>query len=172
MPSRHFPVSYAQQGPFAALIFLVVATWAGVTNAQPADIVRLDQLQRTLDAEKDRIQVVNFWATWCAPCLKELPLFEKLNDERKDVKVRLVSLDLDLDPNPDKVRNFASRKKLKAEVIILNEKDPNSWIDRVDKSWSGALPATLVINNRNGKRRFVERELKEGNLEKLISEVQ
>lgn len=172
MPSRYFSSSIAEQGLFAALVLLVVASWTGVARAQPADIVRLDQLQHTLDAEKDRIQVINFWATWCAPCLKELPLFEKLNNERKDVKVRLVSLDLDLDPNPDKVRNFANRKKLKAEVIILNEKDPNSWIDRVDKSWSGALPATLVINNRNGKRRFVEKELKEGDLEKLISEVQ
>lgn len=140
--------------------------------AQPKDMVKLDQLQQALGQEKDRVQVINFWATWCAPCLKELPLFEKLNEERQDVKVRLVSLDMDLDPNPDKVRNFVSRKKLKSEVIILNEKDPNSWIDKIDKAWSGALPATLVVNNRTGKRKFVEGELKAGDLEKLIAEVQ
>lgn len=140
--------------------------------AQPGDLIRLEQLQESIADEKERIQVINFWATWCAPCLKELPLFEKLNGERKDIRVRLVSLDLDLDPNPEKVRNFVGRKKIKSEVLILNEKDPNSWIDRVDKSWSGALPATLIVNNRNGKRRFVEKELKEGDLEKLIAEVQ
>lgn len=140
--------------------------------AQSGDLVKLEQLQRELAAEKDHIQVVNFWATWCAPCLKELPLFEQLNEERKDIRVKLVSLDMDLDPNPDKVRNFVSRKKLKSEVIILDERDPNSWIDRLDKSWSGALPATLVINNRNGKRIFVEGELKAGDLEKLISSVE
>lgn len=139
---------------------------------QPKDLVKLDQFQKALGDEKERVQVINFWATWCAPCLKELPLFEKLNEERKDVKVRLVSLDMDLDPNPDKVRNFVNRKKLKSEVMILNEKDPNSWIDKIDKRWSGALPATLVVNNRNGKRKFVEGELKAGDLEKLIAEVQ
>ena len=145
---------------------------ARVLMAQASDLVRLEQLQRSIADEKDRIQVINFWATWCAPCLKELPLFEKLNAGRKDIRVRLVSLDMDLDPNPDKVRNFVSRKKLKSEVIILNEQNPNSWIDQVDKSWSGALPATLVVNNRNGKRKFVEGELKDGDLEKLISEVE
>lgn len=156
------------------LVLLIVTSFGGGLHAigQAKDVVRLSELQSTLNAEKERIQVVNFWATWCSPCLKELPLFEKINEDRRDVHVRLVSLDLDLDPNVDKVRNFAIRKKLKSEVIILNEKDPNSWIDKVDKTWSGALPATLVINNKNGKRKFVEGELKPGDLEKLITEVQ
>lgn len=139
---------------------------------QSNDLIRLEALQKSIQTEKERIQVVNFWATWCAPCLSELPLFEKLNEERKDIHVRLVSLDLDLDPNPDKVRKFVVRKKIKAEVLILDERDPNTWIDKVDKSWSGALPATLVINNKNGKRAFVEKELKPGELEKLIASVQ
>ncbi len=141
-------------------------------SAQQNDLIRLEQLKKSISEETGRIQVINFWATWCAPCIKELPLFEALNSDRKDVRVRLVSLDMDLDPNPDKVRNFVSRKKLKSEVIILNEKDPNSWIDQIDEAWSGALPATLVINNKNGKRKFVNRQLKPGELEKLLSEVQ
>jgi thiol-disulfide isomerase/thioredoxin len=153
-------------------LFLAILAHEGPVSAQTRDLVSIDQFEKNIADEKTRIQVINFWATWCAPCLKELPLFEKLNDERKDVRVLLVSLDMDLDPNPDKVRNFAARKKLKAEVIILNEKDPNSWIDRIDKSWSGAIPATLVINHRTGKRKFVEKELKAGDLEKLLLEVQ
>lgn len=158
--------------PVIRLSFLLLILGQLPAKGQTADILKLDQLQAAIRTEKDHIQVVNFWATWCAPCLKELPLFEKLHEERKDIHVRLVSLDLDLDPNPDKVRNFASRKKLKSEVVILDERDPNSWIDKVDKAWSGALPATLVINNKNGKRKFIEKELKAGELEKLIAEVQ
>ncbi len=153
------------------VIFLLLM---GVPEAysQGKDLIRLDQLQEAIRQEKDHIQVINFWATWCAPCLKEMPLFEKLNEERKDVRVRLVSLDLDLDPNVEKVRNFVIRKKIKSEVMILDEQNPTSWIEKIDKSWSGALPATLVINNKNGKRKFVERELQPGELEKLIAEVQ
>jgi len=152
--------------------FLLISALSQEAYCQAKDLIRIDQLQSEIKSERDRIQVVNFWATWCAPCLKELPLFEKLNAERGDIRVRLVSLDLDLDPNPDKVRNFVVRKKIKSEVIILDEKNPNEWIDKIDKSWTGALPATLVINNKTGKRKFVEKELHPGELEKLIAEVQ
>lgn len=153
-------------------IVLIILALSLEAYCQANDLIRIDQLQTEIQSERDHIQVVNFWATWCAPCLKELPLFEKLNAERSDVRVRLVSLDLDLDPNPEKVRNFVIRKKIKSEVIILDEKNPNEWIDKIDKSWTGALPATLVINNKTGKRKFVEKELHSGELEKLIAEVQ
>jgi thiol-disulfide isomerase/thioredoxin len=134
------------------------------------ELVKLDNLQKLIHSKTD-LQVINFWATWCAPCVKEMPLFEKLNQDRKDVKVMLVSLDIDLDPDPEKVRKFITRKKILSKVVILDERNPNSWIDIIDKNWSGALPATLIINGVNGKRRFVERELHEGDLEKLIEEV-
>lgn len=154
---------------------IIILSFLGLSHfgySQSSELVKLDKLQQIIQAEKEQIQVVNFWATWCGPCLKELPLFEKLNGERKDVHVRLVSMDMDLDPDPEKVRRFVARKKLLSEVLILNETNPNLWIEKVDKSWSGALPATLVVNNKTGKRKFVERELHAGDLEKLIAEVQ
>jgi thiol-disulfide isomerase/thioredoxin len=154
------------------LIAILSFLSAFASFGQSSDLVRLGPLQASIQGERDRIQVINFWATWCGPCIKELPLLEKLNAERKDVHVRLVSLDLDLDPDPEKVRSFARRKKLKSEVIILDEKNPNEWIDKVEKAWSGAIPATLIINNKNGKRKFVERALQDGELEKLIAEIQ
>ncbi|MBT1701072.1 TlpA family protein disulfide reductase [Fulvivirgaceae bacterium PWU4] len=140
--------------------------------AQKAEVVKLDKLQQIMETKSDKIRVINFWATWCAPCIKELPLFEKLHAERSDVKVTLVSMDLDLDPNPEKVYKFLDRKKLQSEVLLLNEQNANSWIGKIDKSWSGALPATIVINPKTGQRKFIERQLHEGDLEKLIAEVQ
>jgi thiol-disulfide isomerase/thioredoxin len=115
--------------------------------------------------------VINFWATWCAPCVKEVPFFETLNRENKSVDVTLVSMDYDLDPNPEKVYRFITRKKLQSKVVILAERNPNDWIDKIDKSWSGALPATLIVNTKTGKRKFVQKELHEGELEKLIEEI-
>jgi hypothetical protein len=56
-------------------------------------------------------------------------------------------------------------------VLILDEQNPNSWIELIDKSWTGALPATIIVNSKTGQRKFVERELHEGELEKLIAEV-
>jgi thiol-disulfide isomerase/thioredoxin len=169
----------SNSGLLVPLRFLVrpLATFAAIVAfsaaaAQDIPIVRLDQFQQLIGKEKERVQVINFWATWCAPCIKELPLLEKLHSDRKDVLVRLVSMDMDLDPDPEKVRKFAARKKIQSDVYILNEKNPNSWIDKLEKEWSGALPATLIINNKNGKRKFVERELHDGDLEKMIAEVQ
>ena len=154
----------------AILPFFLVFVIAGYSQGN--ELVKLDKLQQLIQNEQELVQVINFWATWCAPCLKELPLFEKINQDRKDVHVRLVSMDMDLDPDPEKVRKFVARKKIQSEVIILNEKNPNLWIDKLDKNWSGALPATLVVNNKTGKRKFVQHELHEGDLEKLIAEVQ
>lgn len=153
-------------------LFLVLFLTSPLSWGQGGELVKLDKLQQLIQAEKEQIQVINFWATWCAPCIKELPLFEKLTADRKDVRVMLVSMDMDLDPDADKVRKFVTRKKIQSQVLILNERNPNQWIEKLDKNWSGALPATLVVNNKTGKRKFVEKELHEGDLEKLIASVQ
>lgn len=138
--------------------------------AQKAELIKLKGLQEIMQNKSDQVMVINFWATWCAPCIKELPYFEKLN-QNKLANVLLVSMDYDLDPNTEKVDRFVARKKLQSKVLILTESDPNSWIDKIDKRWSGALPATLVINSKTGKREFVQGELGEGELEKLVMKV-
>jgi thiol-disulfide isomerase/thioredoxin len=141
--------------------------------AQKAEVISLSQLKERLSGSSNNIVVFNFWATWCAPCVKEMPLFEKLTAEKRpNVKVTLVSMDLDLDPNVEKVHKFVTRKNLQSEVLILDAKNSNTWIDQVEKQWSGALPATIIVNQKTGQRKFVEKELHEGDLEKLIAEVQ
>jgi len=139
--------------------------------AQKAEIMKLEKLQSEIAKPSDQVLVYNFWATWCAPCVKELPYFEKLNQDDKNVKITLVSMDIDLDPNPDKVYKFIDKKKIQSRVVILDAVDPNSWINKIDKSWSGALPATLIINTKTGARKIINTALKEGELEKLIAEI-
>jgi thiol-disulfide isomerase/thioredoxin len=114
------------------------------------------------------IQVINFWATWCGPCVKELPLFEQVSIP--NTKVTLINLDFV--EKLDRVDAFIARKSMKSEVLLLDEIDYNSWIEKVDKEWSGAIPATLIYNPATGKRTFTQQELKEGELEKLIASVQ
>ncbi len=143
-------------------------------NAQvKPQMIKLGRLEQAINGRSDTVHVFNFWATWCAPCVKELPLFEKLNQQTdQHVKVTLVSMDLSLDPNSEKVYKFVTRKNIVSRVWILDEKDPNTYIDKIDPSWSGALPATLVVNTVTGKRKFIEGELTEEKLNALISEIQ
>jgi thiol-disulfide isomerase/thioredoxin len=153
---------------FIASVCFILFSFSGYT--QNAEIVKLTRIEQLLEAHSDKIQVINFWATWCAPCVKELPIFEKLNAEgRPDVKVTLISMDLDLDPDAEKVYKFIARKKIQSDVLLLDEREPDLWINKISEEWSGALPATLIVDSRTGRRKFIERELKDGELEKIIA---
>jgi len=147
-----------------ALVFLTVRLFG-----QIVPIVKFDKLEKIIQARSDSTVVINFWATWCAPCVKELPLFEQLHAENPEIKMVLVNLDFA--DKVDKVKQFLSRKKITTPVILLDEIDYNSWIDRVDKDWGGAIPATVVINQKTGQRKFVDHELHSGELQTLIEMV-
>lgn len=141
--------------------------------AQPAQTIRLADLEAMMEEGSSEIHIINFWATWCGPCVKELPYFEKITAEGNDnIKVSLVSLDLDLNPNPEKVYQFIRKKKLQSEVWLLDEPDPNAWISKIHPEWSGALPATMLINHKTGERKFIGRALREGELEQYLNEFQ
>ncbi len=106
---------------------------------------------------KDTFYIVNFWATWCGPCVKEMPEFVKLQEQYagQPVKILLVSLDFE-DDYPRKIENFIKRKKLEMEVVWLNETDANSFIPKIESRWGGAIPATLLLYPRMEYRNFFE----------------
>ena len=138
------------------LLLLVFLFNSGLHAQQPL-LLSLDQLEKRIQNGKDTTYVINFWATWCTFCNRELPYFEKLNKEyhSEKLKVLLVSVDF-ISVFKTKLIPFVKKKQLKSEVFLLNEKNQQEYIDRVDKSWSGAIPATLFIKGKN--RKFLEQE--------------
>lgn len=149
--------------PNRILFFLLVTCYS---FAQQKDVASLnyEQLKPLLFQESERVQVVNFWATWCAPCIKELPYFEELS-QRNDVEVLLVSLDF---PKHKQKRllPFVEKHKLRSKVVHLDDADENFWINQISTKWSGALPATLIYNNN--RRGFYEQSFTK---EELFAEV-
>lgn len=126
-------------------------------SLETSSITTLDYngLKPLLQKEDDKTYIVNFWATWCAPCVKELPYFEEINESYADKNVEVVLVSLDF---PDQVEKrlipFLEKRQLQSKVVLLDDTNENFWINDIDSSWSGAIPATLIYNKSN--RKFYE----------------
>ena len=114
------------------------------------------ELKPLLEKKDGKTYIVNFWATWCAPCVKELPYFEKINQEYSDKNVEVLLVSLDFPKQVEKkLIPFINKRKLKSEVVLLDTENNDIWMKAIDKSWTGAIPATIIYNKND--RKFYER---------------
>jgi thiol-disulfide isomerase/thioredoxin len=123
-----------------------------VSNQSKLEVYDFQGIKHFLHQSDEKVYVVNFWATWCAPCVKELPYFEQLQENYKtNIEVLLISLDF---PNQleSKLKPFLEKKQIKSKVIVLDDVDMNAWIPKIDSNWDGAIPVTLIYNSK--KRQF------------------
>jgi thiol-disulfide isomerase/thioredoxin len=140
-------------------------------NGQSQKVERIDipGLEKILKNPDDRLYVVNFWATWCPPCVNEFPAFEKVSKEYNTSKVEFIMVSLDF---PSQIEThllpFLEKNKVSLDVAVMMNVDYNSWIDKVDASWQGDIPATLVFNNFKKIRHFHTGALDEQGLRKMI----
>jgi len=139
-------------------------------KAQTIPAYTAKQLVDRISAHKDTTYIINFWATWCGPCVRELPQFDKLQQiyEGKPVKVIMASFDFK-ESYPDKLATYISRKNILPEVIWWSETNANEFIPKIDNNWSGALPATLVVNGTSKFHAFIERPATAEEIVKLVS---
>jgi len=133
--------------------------------AQNVEVVKFEELQAKMLYSEAPLTVFNFWATWCAPCIKELPYFEEIDAKNENVKVYLVSLDFK--NQFERVKTFVADKGLKPEVLFLDEKDPDTYMPKISNEWSGAIPATLFVTDL-GKKYFHENAFEKEELEKAV----
>jgi len=117
-----------------------------------------EQMAHLLQAkDNDTTYLVNFWATWCGPCVKELPYIEAVAEKYKDRAYQTILVSLDLPRKLEsKLVPFLNEHNISSEVVVLLDGKANNWIDKVDPSWSGAIPITLIFNK--DKKEFHETE--------------
>ncbi|MBD1395026.1 TlpA disulfide reductase family protein [Mucilaginibacter glaciei] len=123
-------------------------------RAQQVKLLTVSQLESRIKQGKDTIYVINFWATWCKPCVKELPEFEKFKTSVKGKPVKVILISTDLKSKLlSNVQPFVKAHQLTGEIYLLNEA-PNSYTEKISADWSGALPGTLIV--KGSKKKFHE----------------
>ena len=153
------------------IAFLVIGIHAYTQQIQKWKIADVEKLMTSSNGD---ILVLNFWATFCKPCVAEIPSFISIAKRLKSehVKLQLVSLDL---PSyyPKKIDAFIKKHKFYTNIAWLEETNADYFCPKVDSSWSGSIPATLILNTKTGYRKFFEGEIKpevlESELTKAIS---
>jgi thiol-disulfide isomerase/thioredoxin len=131
-----------------------------VSGAVPEDslfirVMNYDQLKPLLHQDNDTTYVVNFWATWCSPCMEELPYFLALDSLYRNYPMKLVLVSLDFKKDYiRKLQPLVRMKKLEDNVVVLEDNNANFWINDIDSTWGGAIPATLVYKGK--ERTFYE----------------
>ena len=149
------------------ILFFTIFSCSNKTK-DSIEVVDFDSFYSKIDLSTDKTYVINFWATWCSPCVKELPYFESVNREysAKNVKVILVSLDFPSQIE-SKLKPYLKKNKIKSNVILLDDSKMNKWVPRVSEKWDGGIPATLIVNSSNYN--FYPNPFEK---EELVSEIQ
>jgi thiol-disulfide isomerase/thioredoxin len=123
----------------------------------PPIFTTFDGIESLFTKQNDSTYLINFWATWCKPCVEELPYIEQLHEDFAGQKLGITLVSLDF---PNKLESdllpFMEKKQLKSDVVVLLDEDYNTWLDKVDPAWGGAIPVTVVYNAE--KRVFIERK--------------
>lgn len=153
--------------------FLTVLSMGIIFSASSQNIseIKAEDLLQRLEKGGDTTYLVNFWATWCAPCVKELPLFEEINEQYSDQNVKVILVSVDFKKGVQaKLKTFIEKREIQSEVLYLNENDPNEWIPKFTDEWEGVIPATLLFNSNKNQNVFKSSAFEENELKEFLIE--
>jgi thiol-disulfide isomerase/thioredoxin len=102
-------------------------------------------------AQKGKVLLVNFWATWCQPCRKEMPALAKLAAKLQPKGFVLATVSADEPEDEASARAFVRQSGIKGPSYLKQAKNDDKFIASLDPKWSGALPA-LALYDRTGKK--------------------
>lgn len=122
---------------------------------------KIEDVVKSFSGKNDTVYVVNFWATFCKPCIEEIPDFIRIVEKYKTQKVKLLLVSLDLPSYyPAKIAAFAKKNNYKTNIVWLNETNADHFCPMIDAKWSGAIPSTIIVNNKTGYKKFAEDQMK------------
>jgi thiol-disulfide isomerase/thioredoxin len=132
---------------FLSILLLCLFVFVKAQSAAP--IFDFTQYENRVQQKNDTLYILNFWATWCKPCVAELPIFEKTAQSFSNQPIKIILVSQDSKTRAIQVNDFLKKNKYTSESFILSAGNPNVWIDKIDTNWSGTIPMTLFYKNGN-----------------------
>lgn len=155
---------------YLLVIIAIFIFSSAVSKAQKIEYIKIPELEKILKSPDNKLFVVNFWATWCPPCVAEISNFENAAKGYNKEKVRFILVSLDFPSQIEKqLIPFLKKNKITLDVAVMMDTDYNNWIDKVDPKWQGDIPATLFFNNSKKSKYFHSGEVTEPELKKYIN---
>ena len=148
-------------------LFIILFLFSVQSSAQSTPKWKIGELENYIKQSTKPV-IVNFWATFCKPCIEEIPYFQKLVKKYEEQGIELLLVSLDLKEAYSKIPAFASKYKLNSRIVYLDETNADLFCPKIDEKWSGAIPASLLVNNKTGYRKFFEEQITEKKLEEEI----
>lgn len=122
--------------------------------SEPVTVVRSGEVEAMLRGARGRVVVVNLWATWCKPCVEEMPYLARFYREYRPKDVAFFALSVDAPDDIAAVRRFHEEQDLPFPVHIVDERDPDALGKVIQTELSGAVPVTIFYD-RSGAPRHV-----------------
>lgn len=130
---------------FTTLILAGQSMQSQTDNGRKVRVLNFDEFKPYLHRDGDTVYLVNFWATWCLPCRKEMPAIQAVEKKYATSRLKVILVSLDFPGQLDSsLIPYLEKHNINSEVVLLNDPDQNRWIDLVDKNWSGEIPFTLI----------------------------
>lgn len=154
---------------FIKIFSLIAILGFSKINAQEVKVIKYEELFQMVNQPTDQLIAVNFWATWCGPCVEEMPHFVEVSEKYKEnPNFKILFVSMDRVKQLEKVKQFINDYKINAEVVLLDDnKRMNEWIPAIDKSWSGNIPVTVFYQNGE-KVHFVGQDMSKNELEQNV----
>lgn len=155
-------------------VALVVAALVGRSMMAPAGLrlIRLepDDLAKVIGDASEEVVVVNFWATWCPPCVEEFPDLLRFAGDHEKKGVRLILVSADFADEEDRVKVFLEARGVTGKSYLQGG-DPMTFINGVNPDWSGALPATFIYGPDRRLREWREGKMSYEELAQAVAKI-